>query len=168
MLRCVVIGIGNEGQLRTIALNAKALISLMALGALFLKVTPCSCSTQCLSALPSPLQLFFNAPSTFLHRSFFLSLRLGGGAADVPSCACGWCTRERPRRRWRSGQPCRSSWWRSTFLQIDRTSLEGYKIRNSIFSRGFCSLEMGWSDVVCGGRGEVVRESANQDEKMRP
>lgn len=100
---------GRMCYLHTIALCAKALISLMARGARFLKVTPCICTR----IIHQHFALF---PSKFEHSSIANRDRRHCREGNVLSCGGGWCIRGRPRRKWPSGPACRSSWWQTTFL----------------------------------------------------
>lgn len=101
----------GEGDQHTMAWCANALISLMARGALFLKVTPCSCSRTTQSAPSSENKsMATQLGPCFVRRAW----------GNVPACACGWCTRGRPRPGWRTGQT--SAW--TTFLQQSGLSLE--------------------------------------------
>lgn len=82
---------------RTMDLVANALISLMALGARFLNVTPCIC-TQISSCISSHI---------YIPR------------IDVLSCGDGWCTRAQRHQRWQIGFACPQASFRrlwTTFL----------------------------------------------------
>lgn len=100
----------DRGSYRTMALEAKSLISRIARGARFLKVAPCSCSilVSLLSQVrvsPGLSRFFDKAPTR--RDLYFL--------VDVLSCACGWCTRGQQRPQWRSAGSFRWASWK-TFL----------------------------------------------------